>query len=171
MTKYLRLAEGLLCLGVLALGVVAFDFSCLRNAPLPGDSEVRSVMADEVVRREQLRKREEAIHRRNEAKRHVAGEVIAGRRSLAEALERFRELDREWRENHRGPRTPEVFGVSEDEWHGREVVRFVRLVLADPPDEAAPVASRLEKELQKLLADRKKHQPAPSHSRTEERGR
>jgi hypothetical protein len=169
MTKHLRLAEGLLCLGVLALGVVAFDFSCLRNAPLPGDSEVRPVMADEVVRREQLRQREEAIHRRNEAKRHVAGEVIAGRRSLAEALELFRELDREWRENHRGPRALEVFGVSEDEWHGREVVRFVRLVLAVRPDEAATVAGRLETELQQLLAERKKCLPAPAQQRTEER--
>jgi hypothetical protein len=33
------------------------------------------------------------------------------------------------------------------------------------------VADRLEKELQQLLADRNNHQPAPSHSRTEERSR
>ena len=164
MTKHLQLAEGLLCLGVLALGVVAFDFSCLRNAPLPGDSEVRPLLADEVARREQLRQREEAIHRRNEAKRHVAGEVIAGRRSLAEALELFRELDREWPENRPWPHAPAGVELSQDEWDGRGVLDSVRQVLADRPDEAAAVAGRLEQELQQLLAERKKRPPAPSES-------
>jgi hypothetical protein len=57
--------------------------------------------------------------------------------------------------------------VSGDEWGGRDVLYFVRLVLADRPDEAAAVAGRLEKELQQLLADRKKHLPAPAEPRTE----
>ena len=120
-------------------------------------------MAEEVARNEELDQREDAIRRRREVKAHVAEEVIAGRRSLAEAIERFRALDREWPENHRGP----PFGVSENEWDGRNVLYFVRLVLADRPDEAAAVAGRLEKELQQLLADRKKHLPAPAEPRTE----
>jgi hypothetical protein len=165
MSTYIRSAAWVLCLGVLVLGVVAFDLACLHNAPLPGDSEVRPLLADEVARREQLRQREEATHRRHEAKRHVAGEVISGRQSLAEAIERFRALDREWPENHRGP----PFGVSENEWDGRNVLYFVRLVLADRPDEAAAVAGRLEKELQQLLAERKKRLLAPAQQRTEER--
>jgi hypothetical protein len=61
--------------------------------------------------------------------------------------------------------------MSEDEWDGRAVLDYVRRVLADRPAEAAAVAGRLEKELQELLTDRKKHQPAPSHSRTGERSR
>jgi hypothetical protein len=61
--------------------------------------------------------------------------------------------------------------MSEDERGGRDVLYFVGLVLADRPDEAAAVADRLEKEFQQLLADRNKHQPAPSHSLTEERSR
>jgi hypothetical protein len=166
MTKHLQLAEGLLCLGVLALGVVAFDFSCLRNAPLPGDSGVRPVMADEVARREQLRQREEAEHRRNEAKRRVAEEVIAGRRSLAEALELFRELDREWPQNRPWPHAPAGVELSQDEWDGRGVLDSVRQVLADRPTEADAAAGRLEEELQQLLADRKKRPPAPVDPRT-----
>jgi hypothetical protein len=109
----------------------------------------------------------EAMRHRREAKAHVAEEVIAGRRSLAEAIELFRALDREWTENHRGPRTPEDFGMSEDEWDGRNVLDYVRRVLADRPDEAAAVAGRLEKELQQLLADRKKSRPTPADPRTE----
>ena len=162
MSTYIRSAAWVLCLAVLVLGVVAFDLACLRNAPLPGDSEVRPLLADEVARREQLRQREEAAHRRNEDKRHVAGEVIAGRRSLAEALELFRELDREWPESRPAPQSAEDLGMSEDERGGRDVLYFVQLVLADRPDEATAVAGRLEKELQQLLADRKKHSPAPA---------
>ena len=92
----------------------------------------------------------------------MAEEVIARRRSLAEAIERFRALDREWPENHSGPRTPEDFGMSQDEWDGRAVLDYVRRVLADRPGEAAAVADRLEKELQQLLAERKKRLPAPA---------
>jgi hypothetical protein len=43
----------------------------------------------------------------------------------------------------------------------------VRQVLADHPAEAAAAAGRLEKELQQLLADRKKGPPAPAEPRTE----
>jgi hypothetical protein len=57
--------------------------------------------------------------------------------------------------------------MSEDERSGRDVLYVVRLVLADRPAEAAAVASRLEKELQRLLADRKKRQAAPADPRTE----
>jgi hypothetical protein len=61
--------------------------------------------------------------------------------------------------------------MSEDEWDVRNVLDYVRRVLADRPAEAAAVADRLEKELRELLTERNKHQPAPSHSRTEERSR
>jgi hypothetical protein len=57
--------------------------------------------------------------------------------------------------------------MSEDEWDGRAVIEQVRQVLADRPDEAAAVAGQLEKELQQLLADRKKGRPAPAEPRTE----
>jgi hypothetical protein len=113
----------------------------------------------------------DASHRRGEAKRQVATEVIARQRSLAEALEQYRELDRQSPEIRTGIKKPEDQWMSEDEWDVRMVIEQVRQVLADRPDEAAAVADRLAKELQELLTDRNKHQPAPSHSRTEERSR
>jgi hypothetical protein len=159
MSKFLQLAAGLLCLGVMVLGVVAFDFACLPTAPLPGDSYIRPPLAEAVARREQLRQMEEATLRRNETKRHVAAEVIARRRSLAEAIELFRALDREWPENPPWPHAPADHGRSQDEWDGRGVLDSVRQVLADRPDEAAVVIGRLEKELQQLLAERKTRRP------------
>ena len=162
MSRFLRLAAGVLCVGVLALGVVHFDPACLINFPHGWDPDKRASLAEEVARNEQLDQREAAIRRRREAKRHVAAEVIAGRRSLAEAVEEFRELDREWPENHSGPRTPEDFGMSEDESDGWAVIHQVRQVPTDRPEEAAAAAERLEKELQQLRAERKTRRPEPA---------
>jgi hypothetical protein len=124
-------------------------------------------VAQEIGRNEELDQQKEAMRHRREAKRQVAVEVIARRRGLAEAIEQFRALDREWPENHSGPRTPEDYGMSHDELDGRAVLDSVRRVLADRPAEAAAVADSLEKELQQLLADRKKVPPAPAEPRTE----
>jgi hypothetical protein len=162
MSKFIRLAAAVLCVGVLALGVVLFDPACPLTYPPRRDSRKGVSMAEEVARNEELDQREDAIRRRREAKAQLAAEVIARRRSLAEAIEQFRALDREWPENHRGPRTPEDFGMSQDEWDGRAVLDYVRRVLTDRPAEATAVADRLEKELQQLLADRKKRLPAPA---------
>jgi hypothetical protein len=123
---------------------------------------VRLSLAEEIERAEQLDHGLEALRRCREAKAHVAAEVIAGRCSLAEAIEAFRTLD--------GQRLPDRIQqfvlkdleISEDELRGRSVLFFVRQVLADRPDEAAVVASRLEKELQQLLAGRRTPPPAPA---------
>ena len=172
MTRFIRVSAGILCLGVLALGVVLFDPAFPLTYPPRWDSGTRASMAEEVARNEELDQREAAIRRRREAKAHVAAEVIARRRSLAETVEQFRILNQEWPPI---PRPERIIlgrlGMSEEEWDARVVLRFVELVLADRPEEAAAVIGRLEKELQQLLAERNKHQPAPSHSRTEERSR
>jgi hypothetical protein len=165
MGKFLRLAAGVLCVGMLALGAVFFDPTCLSNFPHRWDPDKKNSIVTEIARKEELDQREDAIRRRRQAKEQVAKEVIARRNSLAEAIELFRALDQDWPENHSGPRTPEDFGVSPDEWDGRAVLDSVRLVLDGRPDDAAAVASRLEKELQQLLADRKKRRPAPADPR------
>jgi hypothetical protein len=164
MGKFLRLAAGVCCLGVLALCVVAIDPACPLTFPPRWDSAKSPSIAEAIGRKEQLDQRKEAIRHRREAKRTVAAEVISKRRSLAEAIEQFRELDREWPDSRPTPQTPEDLGVTEEEWSGRDVLYFVQLVLADRPDEAAAVADRLEKELQQLLAERKKRPPAPAES-------
>ena len=167
MTKLIRLAAGVLCLGGLGLGVVVFDPACLINFPHRCDPDKKASLAEEIARKEELDQQEAALRRQRQAKRTVAAEVLARRRSLAEAIEQFRALDREWPELPSAVPTPEELGISADEWGGRDVLYFVRLVLADHPAEAAAVAERLEKELQELLADRKKRPPAPADPRTE----
>jgi hypothetical protein len=162
MSKFLRLVAVVLCLGVLALGVVYFDLACPLTYPAPWNAEIRSSMADDLARREQLKQLREASLRRLEAKWQIATEVIARQRSLAEAMEQFRELDRQWPDLRSGITKPEDLWMSEDEWDGRAVIEQVRQVLADRPDEAAAVAGRLEKELQRLLAERRKRPPTPA---------
>jgi hypothetical protein len=152
----------MLCIGVLALGVVFFDPSCLLTYPAPWDPDRRDSMAETLARGEQLKQLREASYRRFGAKWQIAQEVIAGRRSLAEAMGQFRELDRQWPDLRAKIKKPEDLWMTEDKWDGRAVIEQVRQVLADRPDEAAAVAGRLEKELQQLLADRKKHSPAPA---------
>jgi hypothetical protein len=109
---------------------------------------------------------EEATLRRTEAKRQVAEEVIGRRRSLAEAIEIFRALDGEWPEHRPWPHAPAGHGRSQDEWDGQAVLDCVRQVLADRHEEGTTVLDRLEKELQQLLADRKKRRQTPADGRS-----
>ena len=85
--------------------------------------------------------------------------MIAGKCSLAEAIERFRELDRQWPDARAGTKNLKDPGMSQDESDGWAVIHQVRQVPTDRPEEAAAVAGRLEKELQRLLADQKKQDP------------
>jgi hypothetical protein len=165
MGKFLRLAAGACCLGLLALCAVAFDPACPLTFPPRWDSAKSPSLAEAIGRNEQLDRWKEAMRDRREAKERVAKEVIARRKSLAEAMEHFRALDRQWPPSHPWLRhqTPEDLGMSEDEWDGRAVIDQVRQVLAGRPDEADAVAGRLEKKLQQLLADHKKHPPAPAN--------
>jgi hypothetical protein len=158
-------------LGVLALGIIALDpnGSLLSSFWLADKIDLPSPMAEILMRQEQVHQLQDAFHRRREAKRQVAEEVIAGRLSLEEALEAFRSLQ--------GERLPQDepkqdvlrrWKMSEDEWLGVGVLDYVEQVLADRPDEAAVVIARLKKELQEILADRKKRLAAPAEPRTEQ---
>jgi hypothetical protein len=167
MSKFLRLAAVVLCVGVLAVGIVLFDLVGPLTYPRRGEYYSRASLDEELARTERLKRLREASHRRAEAKRQVATEVIARQRSLAEVLEQYRELNRQWPDIRTGFTKPEDLWMSEDEWDSRAVIEKVRQVLADRPDEADAVAGRLEMELQQLLADRKKVPPAPAEPRTE----
>ena len=163
MSKFLRLTSGFLCLGVLAGVILASDLAC----PSRWDGGNNPSLAEERGREEKLQAMHEATHRRLQAKRQVAQEVIAQRQTLAEAIEQFRILDRQWPECPPEP-TLQALGISEDELDGLCVLDYVQQALADRPGEAAKVVGRLEKELQELLANRKKRCPAPAHPRTEQ---
>jgi hypothetical protein len=167
MSKFLRLAAGVVSVGVLALAVAVFDRACQPLSYPSGHPDLQSPIAEVVGRREQLNQLEEALLRRKQARWRVAEAVIAGQLSLAEAIDIFRALDREWPENRPWPHAPAHVEISQDEWDGRGVLNSVRQVLADRPAEAAAAADCLERELQQLLADRKKRPPATAEPRTE----
>jgi hypothetical protein len=165
MNKLIRFTFGLLCLGVLGGVMLASDLAC----PTRWDPGKRPSLPEELEREANLQQSIEALRRQRQAKRQVAQEVMAQRRSLAQAIEQFQAFDRDWPEGRLRFQTPKDFGMSEYEWDGRSVIYFVQQVLADRPDEAAEVVGRLEKELQELLAKRKKRHPAPAEPRTERR--
>jgi hypothetical protein len=170
MSRFLSLVTASLRLGLLALAVFVFDLACLPHNP-PSQKNALQTWAEILARTEQVDQLEEELDRYWEAKRHVAKEVIAGRRSLAEAIDAFRKLEQPWIPARQQEQTLKVLRMSEVEWRGRKVIYIARRVLADRPDEAAAVADRLEKELQKLLADPRKTCFAPTDPRAEERKR
>jgi hypothetical protein len=162
MGKLLRLAALLCCLGVLVLGIVALD----PNGPLLssfwGCSAGKISLAEEIERSERIARHKEASLGRLDTRMQIAEEVIARRQSLAEAMEQFRALDQERPKFGSESKRRKALGISsEDERVGREVISMVRQLLFDRPDEANAILGRLEKELQELLADRKKRRPAP----------
>jgi hypothetical protein len=167
MSKFLSLATGIVCLGVLALAVLVFDPSCLPHYPLSERNPLQPTWVEIFARKGQLKRFEEDLHHLGETKQQVAQEVIAGRRSLAEAIDEFRRLDQPWISVNHEEQTLVQLRISEDEWRGRNVISFARRVLADRPDEAAAVADRLEKELQEFLVERGKQHPRQADLRIE----
>jgi hypothetical protein len=162
MNTFIRLPAVVLCLGVLALGDVCFDPACPLAYPAPWDPDRRDSLAESLTRNEQLEQLRESSFPGVEDNWQIAEEVIARRRGLAEAIEQFRDLVRQWPDVRAGTKKPELPWMSEDEWDGWAVIHRVRQVLADRPDEAAAVAGRLEQELRELLADRTRRRPAPA---------
>ena len=100
--------------------------------------------------------------RRVRDKERLAGEVIEGRLSLAEAAARYRDLDAQppppnWEEFRR------VYpGASDDERHCRQVIANVRLELPFHPDADPALLGRLEAELDDLLGRGDFHLPGPA---------
>jgi hypothetical protein len=165
MRKFLRLIAGLSCLGVLILGAV---FLCSTGSHLPSDAGKKKLL-EELQRDEQLIQGRETFQRYKRAKLQVAEEVIAGRLSLAEALEAFRRLAGQHFSNITKQHVLKERRMSEDEWLGSGLLDYVKDVLVDHPDESTAVVSRVQKELGELLADRKKRPAAPPEPRTERR--
>jgi len=146
MRKFLRLAALFSCLGVLVLGAIALNPNGPLLSSFRGYSAGRPSLAEAIAQSERLARLQEAVLRRINAKEQIATEVIARRRSLAEAMEQFRALDQECPQSDVGAETAKALGISEDEWVGRGVIGWVRTVLYGRPDEAAAAVARLEKD-------------------------
>jgi hypothetical protein len=167
MNKYLSVATVILCLGLLALGVFAFQLSCQPNSPPPEPNGFQLPMVEVLARKEQLQQLEDHVNRIREAKRQMVRAVIAGQCRLAEAIDEFRKLDQPWLSASSQQKVLQGVGVSEYEWCGLNLIAFAKELRADHPDEAAALTGRLEKELQKLLAQRRKQHPREADPRLE----
>jgi hypothetical protein len=167
MSKYLPLATVLLFLASLALAVFVFDLAGLPDYLVLENNAPQPTGADSFARTAQPQKLEEALDRYPDYQeaRRVAKEVIAGRRSLAAAIDEFRRLGLPWVSANYQEQMLKDLRMSEVEWRGRSVISFVRRVRDYRPDEAAAVADRLEKELQIFLTERRKQAPRPAGPR------
>jgi hypothetical protein len=154
---------------MLVLGVLAFNPAGRLVSSFRGHSADQPALGEEVGRKEDLKDTENALRRRREAKWRLAEEVIDRRLSLAEAMERFQALDHDWPPGR--VRVAESLRISEDEADGQGVFIYVRFVLQSRREETGAVLDRLKKELQELLADRRKSSAAPVEPQREERSR
>jgi hypothetical protein len=169
MGKFLRVAALLCCLCVLVLGTIALNPNGPLLSSFRGCTAGKISLPEALAESERIARFKEASLRRLDTKKHIAEEVIARRQSLAEAMQQFRVLDQEWPQFGSAAKKAEDLRISEDEWDGRGVIVTARNVLERRPDKAAAVVARLEKELQEILADRKKRPTAPIEPPSERR--
>jgi hypothetical protein len=124
-------------MGLLALCVFGLRFSC--TAP-DFQEQIRSAKLAEMRR---------ANLDRLEARDQVVRALIAQRCTVAEAIEQFLELDRQW---------PDVISKvlayqSQEERVYQNIRLRVKEMLHDHPEQASIVLRRLEQEYEKLRAD------------------
>jgi hypothetical protein len=106
---------------------------------------------EQVARGERLEGERFAVLSRNEAKQQVAGEVVAGRLSLAEAVARYRALNDE-SPYYRAQAARFHPAMSQEERLCREVIGYAEAALRGQPGRAERVLSRLERDLRDHLA-------------------
>lgn len=158
MNNLMRTGVCILVPGLLTAGVFTLSFACS-----PGDWL-------EIIRRsEELDRVERATLRCEEAKWHLAQAYIAQRCTLAQAMQRWQQLEqelgKEWPVYSDILRHP--LQMSDEERHYRGILADVEAVLRGQPEKLAAVLRRLDKDYQQLQAGR----AVPSTTGTGERGR
>jgi hypothetical protein len=153
MNTLLRPASVAVVSGLLALLVFGLRYACN-----PADWSAI------IQRREELDQLEAATLRRIEVRQRVVDEVIDGRRTLAEAIERFQELDREWPDHSEA--TPD-WAESRYEIRYRGILAMVKASLRDRPEKLSALLRRLEHEYRQRRAGELAPPPAMT-KRTEQ---
>jgi hypothetical protein len=165
MSKFFERVAGLTCLGVLlVLGAVILDSAGPLLPSFQAGADKEPIRPEQLKREEQLAADKATLQRSREAELQVAEELIAGRLSLAEAIEQFRALEQAWPQFAPYSEKAKLLWKSEDARLGDRVLWYVWQVLADTPDEQTAVCGYLNKELQELLASRQKRPAAPAES-------
>jgi hypothetical protein len=137
MSRHLRLGSCAAFLGVSALLLVLL---LRRDGAADRGAEAEPVAGqDDRIEREVA-----ACDRRSEARRRIALDLAAGRLTLLEAAEHFRDLNEAYPGFSWIQFRDHFPGSSDDERHCRQVIKFV--ALESPPGQAA-APGRLEAEL------------------------
>jgi hypothetical protein len=116
-------------------------------------ASVGGLLYREIQRGEALSSRDEVVRRCRAAKRRITAEVLAGRMTLPEAAQAFRE----WNETIKDGNEPwaGVYRAPEDEEAVcRNVIVWARQVANRDPGRQAAVVRHLEEELRELLRSR-----------------
>jgi hypothetical protein len=120
-----------------------------------GFQDILEMLWGEQVRAEALHTRDVAIQRCLEGKRQVVIDLRAGKLSLAEAADRFRELHT-FADDGQDPILGPYAGVeNSDEAVCRNIIRWAEIQTRDEPD-AAQLLARLNRELADILANKKR---------------
>lgn len=141
MNAIMRLVSVGCFMGLLAVGVFGLRLACT-----PMDLR-------EVNRSAELEDMRRATDARLKAKDQVVSHLIAQRHTLAEAIEQFLELDRQW---------PDLVSKVQDSQSQQErTYQYIRWKienkLHDRPDQASIVLRRLEQEYEKLCGNSQSH--------------
>jgi hypothetical protein len=160
MNALLRTTAVALVVALLTLGVFGPRFACS-----PGDYQT---LLQEIRRHEELQELEQTTSRREEAIRQATHDYIAQRCTLAETMQRVRELEREV--DQEWPylsSARKMSPLSDEERHYGVIISYVQTILYGRSGELATVLRRLEKDYQQLQTGRQAPSPAATE-RTEQ---
>jgi hypothetical protein len=142
----------------LVLGLLTLGCFTLRFAGSPGD------FSEMLHRSEEIERLQQATLRREQAMRQAAQAYIAQRCTLAQTMQRWRQLEQElgqewplYQDILRRHLTP----IADEERHYEGIVAIVDAILRGHPEELVTVLRRLETEYQQLRAYRNR----PSETR------
>jgi hypothetical protein len=121
-------------------------------------SALHASLVEELERGQEIVQAKDTVERNWQTKLEVAEEVIAGRLSVAEALEQFRTLYRQQFPPVTRQSVMKERKMSEDEWLGDMFLYFVDQVLLERPDQKA--STRIKQEVQQVVAERRQKRSA-----------
>ncbi len=154
MNHLMHTAVCALVVGLLTLGCFTFHY-----AYSPGE------LQEIIHRSEEMQRVQQATLRHVEAMRQAAQAYIAQRCTLAQAMQRWQELEQELGQEwplYRDILRLHLVPVSDEERHYGGIVANVRAILQGQPAELAAVLRRLEKEDQQLRTGRKMPSAMPT---------
>lgn len=147
---------------VVVIAPLAVCFFCLRSCR---DSTGFRLIMQEVHRSEEMQRVQQATLRHEDGMRQVAQAYIAQRCTLAQAMQRWQELEQELGQNWpvyqnilRKPLTP----ISDEERHYEGIVVNIKAILRGQPEGLAAVLRRLEKEYRQFRAGRNRPSATPT---------